>query len=98
MYVVGKDVEKNEVYVSANLNNENFWRNEITLTDLHWINEPPKDGEKYQVRLRHRAPLLDCKINGNKVLLNKTERAISPGQSAVLYDGQKVLGGGVVRG
>lgn len=97
LYVVGKNIEKNEVYVSANLNNKNFWRKQLTLTNLHWINQPPINGKKYQVRLRHRAPLLDCKFQDDKILLDKPERAISPGQSAVLYDGQKVLGGGIVK-
>jgi tRNA-specific 2-thiouridylase len=95
-YVVGKDMDKNEVYVSSNLNNGEFWRSELKLTDTHWINQPPEAGKTYQVRLRHRAPLLECKFNNNVVKLTTPERAIAPGQSAVIYDGQIVLGGGIV--
>ncbi|MDR1197003.1 MAG: tRNA-specific 2-thiouridylase [Candidatus Nomurabacteria bacterium] len=95
-YVVGKDMEKNEVYVSANLNNDEFWREELVLSDPHWINQPPRVGHKYQVRLRHRAPLIDCTVGGEVVKLENPERAIAPGQSAVIYDGEVVLGGGIV--
>ena len=99
-YVVGKDMDKNEVYVSSDLNNEKFWRDEITLTSLHWINETPAENKKYQIRLRHRAPLIDCTVrnsnDGFVIKLEKPERAIAPGQSAVIYDKEVVLGGGIV--
>src|SRR5690606_41552480 len=55
-YVVGKDMDKNEVYVTRDLNDDSLWRKEIQLGSLHWINGTPGDGE-YQVRVRHRAPL-----------------------------------------
>lgn len=95
-YVVGKDIEENIVYVSTNLNNESFWRQELTLTDLHWINNTPSSEKTYQVRLRHRAALVDCRISGARLTLCEPQRAIAPGQSAVIYDGEICLGGGVV--
>ncbi len=95
-YVVGKDMAKNEVCASTNLNDESFWRHELRLTDLHWINDAPVARKTYQVRLRHRAPLADCEIDGDKLILRNPERAIAPGQSAVIYDGRACLGGGVI--
>lgn len=99
-YVVGKDMGKNEVYVSKNLNDGGFWRKEITLTDCHWINEPPVDDEAYKVRLRHRGKLLDSKISLSgktcMIELSQAERAIAPGQSVVVYGGESVLGGGII--
>lgn len=99
-YVVGKDVEKKVVYVSTNLNDDNLWRSELTLGQLHWINDPPKPGKTYQARTRHRGKLIDCKLEqfGEelKVKLSEPERAITPGQSTVFYDGGVVLGGGIV--
>ncbi|MDR3125783.1 MAG: tRNA-specific 2-thiouridylase [Candidatus Nomurabacteria bacterium] len=95
-YVVGKDMEKNEVYVSTDLNNREFWRAELRLSDRHWINDPPVAGRRYQVRLRHRAPLVDCEFDGETIKLAAPERAVAAGQSAVIYDGEVVLGGGVV--
>ena len=95
-YVVGKNMDKNQIYVSSNLNNTEFWRSELKLTDTHWINESPETSRRYQVRLRHRAPLIDCEIDGDKIILKTPERAIASGQSAVIYDGEVVLGGGIV--
>ena len=61
-YVVGKDMDKNIVYVSRNLNNQSFWRNDINLHQVHWINQPAVSGRTYQVRTRHRASLVDATV------------------------------------
>ncbi len=100
-YVVAKDVAKNIVYVTTNLNDNSLWRDGLHLNQLHWINDPPKAGGHYKVRTRYRAPLVDCEISpgtdGTMTLhLKDPERAITPGQSAVLYDGDRVVGGGIV--
>jgi len=99
-YVTGKDMEKNEVFVTTNLQDPNLWRNELKLTDLHWINDTPEQGKTYQVRTRYRAPLVGCTINvahGNTTVeLSEEIRAITSGQSAVIYDGDRVVGGGIV--
>lgn len=95
-YVVGKDMQKNAVYVTTDLQDERLWLDQITLTDLHWINDAPKAGVTYRVRTRYRAPLVDCTVNGATLSLKDAVRAVTPGQSAVLYDGDRVVGGGIV--
>lgn len=99
-YVVGKSMNKNEVYVSQDLSNEQLWTNEVALTDIHWINQPPKTGANYSVRARYRAPLVAGTLtndNGRWSLsLKDAVRAITPGQSVVIYDADTVLGGGIV--
>lgn len=40
-YVTGKDMKKNEIYVTTDLQDENLWSSEIKLTDMHWINGDP---------------------------------------------------------
>ncbi len=95
-YVVGKDMEKNEVYVTRDLNDQELWRKEVKLSDLHWIDQKPADGQKLQVRMRHRAPLIDVEIKGSTLVLTEPQRAIAAGQSAVLYDGHVVVGGGII--
>ncbi len=98
-YVVGKDMEKNEVYVTTNLNDEALWRPELRLTSVHWIGEKPAEGE-YEVRTRHRAPLVKAHISyeGDEVVLRleNPERAVAAGQSVVIYSGEVCLGGGIV--
>ena len=102
-YVVGKDMAKNEVYVSRSIDDDNLWRKGLTLADVHWINQPLKDGT-YQVRVRHRASLIKAEvtcINNDAsekvtVKLSEPQRAVAPGQSAVIYDGEECLGGGII--
>lgn len=105
-YVVGKDMAKNEVYVTTNLQDDRLWHRDLKITDLHWINAAPEAGKTYQVRTRYRAALVDCQIQMSEqdasgretatLTLAEDIRAITPGQSAVLYDGDRVLGGGIV--
>jgi tRNA-specific 2-thiouridylase len=96
-YVVGKDMAKNEVYVTTDLQDKRLWRKQLTLASLHWINGQPTAGT-YQVRTRYRAPLVNCELSadGATIVLEDEVRAVTPGQSAVLYDGERVLGGGIV--
>ena len=99
-YVIGKDMQKNEVYVTTDITDERLWHKTLLLTDLHWINGAPKDNAALQVRTRHRAPLVDCTVNfessGTRIMLKDDIRALTPGQSAVLYDGNHVIGGGII--
>ncbi len=100
-YVVGKDMDKNEVYVTTNLNDEALWRHDVPLHSLHWISgEAPVDGV-YTVRVRHRAKLARVQLSrsadsGAILHFDDAERAVTAGQSLVLYDGEVCLGGGIV--
>lgn len=99
-YVVGKDMDKNEVYVTTNLNDDALWRPELHVASVHWINgDAPEEGE-YQIRVRHRASLASATLTysgGEPVFtLTSPERAVAPGQSVVVYSGDTCLGGGIV--
>ena len=99
-YVTGKDMQKNKVFVTTDLNDKNLWTSELHLADVHWINSAALDGDTVQVRTRHRAPLVVATLknsNGKYRLVIKEEiRAATPGQSTVIYQGKQVLGGGVL--
>lgn len=99
-YVVGKDMDKNEVYVTTNLNDDSLWKPELTIGNIHWINEALEAGE-CQVRVRHRAALINAAIAINddgtvQLKLENPERAVAPGQSIVLYKDGVCLGGGIL--
>jgi tRNA-specific 2-thiouridylase len=98
-YVVGKDMDKNEVYVSTDLNDDSLWKDSFELQSPHWINDAPAAG-KYKVRIRHRAPLVDAELvveeGVYRLTLAHAQRAVTSGQSAVLYDGDACIGGGIV--
>jgi len=106
-YVTGKNMARNEVYVTRDLNAADLWHKNLSLTDIHWINQPPAQGRTLCIRTRYRAPLVECTLQvapgagkkGQKTLqvaLAEEVRAVTPGQSAVIYDGDLVLGGGIV--
>lgn len=95
-YVSRKDMKNNTIYVTSDLNNENLWQKEVRLTDLHWINSAPKSDKTYQARLRYRGPLIGSTINDKTITLTEEQRGISAGQSTVIYDGELVVGGGIV--
>lgn len=99
-YVSGKDMKKNEVYVTTDLQDKNLWSKEVKLTDVHWIGKEPATDKTYQVRTRHRAALVPATLQvvspTLRLALQDEIRAITPGQSAVLYDGDLILGGGIV--
>lgn len=98
-YVVGKDMDKNEVYVTTRLHDERLWRSVLTLDSFHWIRKPSNDAV-YFVRMRHRAPLIRAQITQDsecvKVTLDEPQRAIAQGQSVVVYDENECVGGGIV--
>lgn len=101
-YVTGKDMKKNEVYVTTDLQDKKLWSNQIKFTSAHWISEEPRKDQKLMVRTRHRAKLMSVKklnklSNSEWVAeLDEEVRALTPGQSAVFYSGSGCLGGGIV--
>ena len=99
-YVVGKDMKKNEVYVTTEISNQKLWSKELNLVDAHWINHAPRPGDRCQVRTRHRAPLVGATVQsiGKSVVLELDDeiRACTPGQSAVLYQETHCMGGGII--
>lgn len=103
LYVCDKDMESNTVYVTDDLGE--LMREEFSMVELHWINQPPVVDREYKLRLRHQGGLTPVTINeldgeSAHLMLAEPERAITPGQSAVIYqetnDGLEVVGGGII--
>ncbi|HTB48681.1 MAG TPA: tRNA 2-thiouridine(34) synthase MnmA [Verrucomicrobiae bacterium] len=95
-YVAKKDMATNTVYVTTNLDDTNLWARQITLEDIHWINQKPAADKQYQARLRYRGPLVPAKLHDNELTLAEPQRGLAAGQSAVLYDSEQCLGGGII--
>lgn len=100
-YVTGKNMAKNEVYVTKNITSRLLWSDRMNLTSLHWINQPPGVDQEYMIRTRHRADLVPAELtelSENRAVLTSKEpiKALTPGQSTVIYDNDRVVGGGLV--
>lgn len=99
LYVLGLDPAHNAVVVGPA---ETLGRDELTARQVTWIaGHPPPAAVPAQVKIRYRALPTAATVTplaGDRVHVRFTEplRAITPGQSAVFYDGEICLGGGVI--
>lgn len=99
-FVYKIDTKANLVYVTTDEHSLLLNHDEFTISDCVWWQEP-EIGKEYGIRVRYRSALKPGKITTIKdgkfeIKLDSRERAIAPGQSAVLYDGYVVVGGGII--
>lgn len=98
-YVIRKNIKKNQLIVGFGRETE---RKEFFVKDVNWLvlQSLGEGGIKCFVRIRHQGNLLGCRVQGvggrMKVILHEPERGIAPGQAAVFYLGEEVLGGGII--
>jgi len=97
-YVTGKNMKTNTVYVTSQIDDAALWKKKLHLTDLHWINEAPQIEKTYMVRTRYRAPLVKAQFTEKltELILDDPVRAVTPGQSVVIYENERVVGGGII--
>jgi tRNA-specific 2-thiouridylase len=96
-YVVGINTGKNQVTLGSN---EDLLRREMLVHHVHWI-RPVGDVDliedmEVQIRSTHGGAKahLEMTPDGVRVIFQEPQRAITPGQAAVFYRGEEVLGGG----
>lgn len=101
-FVVGKDVAKNELYVSQG-DQSLLYHDTLETEDFNFIPfRPDKNEFECEVRIRHRQPLQKAvayikEDGGVKVEFERSQRATAEGQYAVLYTGDICIGGGVIQ-
>ena len=99
IYVVKILPERNAVVVGPN---EALFTRECLVPGMHWISgEAPALPFRCSAKTRYRQPEQPCTVYpageaGVRLVFDEPLRAITPGQSAVLYDGDTVLGGGII--
>ena len=99
-FVIEKDVKHNRLIVSQG-EDDRLYTPRAEASEATWISGEAPGGEvECMVRLRHRQPLQKCRIqiSGEKVHMefDRPQRAVTPGQSAVFYQGDVCLGGAIV--
>ena len=97
LYVLEVDAEANRVVLGGE---QELMAGALTLTGATWIPfDRPDDGFETTVRLRYRHAGAKCLVaplegGGASVTLREPQRGVAPGQAAVFYDGDEVVGGG----
>ena len=106
LFVIGIDAEQNILYVGEGQSHPGLYRKGLFIRkdEVHWIRSDMvmSEGEsrEYMVRIRYRQPLQKAKLymrrDGIYVIFNKLQRGITPGQFAAWYEGEEVIGSGVI--
>ena len=101
MYVCRIDPKTNTVVLGRD---RDLWSKELTAKDFHWISGEVPTGTqrvKAKIRYRHQEQWANAEITGPDsihLVFDEPQRAITCGQSVVLYDGDVVVGGGTING
>lgn len=98
MYVVGIRPDDRAVVIGPR---EELLGRGVIAREVNWLADAPEVGATVHVRVRHRAALARgelIRVDGDEIeiALDEPVSAITPGQSIVLYDGERVLGGGFI--
>ena len=97
-YVISKDIETNTVTLGSN---DDLFSDTLYAEGFNWIIEKPKSEIYCKAKTRYNMTEQPCKVSieGDlvKVVFDLPQRAITKGQAVVLYDGEYVLGGGIVK-
>ncbi len=96
-YVVGKDTEANILYVAQGEHHPALYHGCLIADSVHWINRP-RPGARLAAKTRYRQADQPCRLEplaGNRVrvVFERPQRALTPGQAIVFYDGAECLGG-----
>ena len=99
LFVVGKDLNKNILYVCLNENNEYLISNSCLVSDVNFNCElrPKKCTAKFRYRQKDNDVTIDYLDNGEIIVRYNNVKSVTPGQACVLYDGDKCIGGGIIK-
>ena len=106
LFVLATDVEQNVIYVGEGESHAGLYRKALHIRpeEVHWI-EPEErmtigERRRYEVRIRYRQPLQQAELRmeeeGLYILFDEAQRGITAGQFAAWYDGDKLVGSGVI--
>ena len=93
LYVAALDAGRQRVVVGTQ---DEASRRKFSIAQPSWVAEAPRDQLRCEVQVRHRGKPLSCTVAGTDILLDEPALGVAPGQSAVFYRGDEVLGGATI--
>lgn len=100
-FVAGKDLNRNHLIVVQDTNNPLLFSDWLFCSELFWIEDrqpewPLRCHAKVRYRQQDQACVVSKTESGYRIEFEQPQRAVTPGQSLVLYSGERCLGGGVI--
>ena len=100
-FVVGKDLSKNILYVGQGFYHESLMSTSLDASSIHFTRDMPEEFTmEVTAKFRYRQPdskvTIHVKVDKAEVVFAEPQRAITPGQAVVFYDGKECLGGGII--
>ncbi|MEG1983466.1 MAG: tRNA 2-thiouridine(34) synthase MnmA [Alistipes sp.] len=106
LFVLGTDIHENVIYVGEGDAHPGLYRKALFIrpTEIHWVNPLKKmevgEHRHFSIRIRYRQPLQDGELfiraEGAYLLFDQAQRGITAGQFAAWYDGEELVGSGVI--
>ena len=106
LFIIGTDVATNTIYVGEGDDHPGLYRRALKIepSQMHWINPDDAlavgESRRFNLRIRYRQPLQDATIkmceDGAYIIFDTPQRGIAAGQFAAWYDGERVVGSGVI--
>lgn len=102
MVCSGKDLTNNVLVVAQGLDNSALLSSGLIAQQLHWVDRQPiREPLRCTVKTRYRQTDIPCQIiplndDSIEVRFDEPQIAVTPGQSAVFYQGEICLGGGII--
>lgn len=106
LFVIGTDTVQNIIYTGQGEDHPGLYRKGLFIkqSDAHWVREDLRialgEEKKYDVRIRYRQPLSPATVikheEGIYILFDFPQRGIAPGQFAAWYEGDELIGSGVI--
>jgi tRNA-specific 2-thiouridylase len=102
-YVVGKDIEKNIVFVERGEHHPALFSSHLIANEITWIHQAPSNFPyRSRAKVRYRQACQPCTLRlletqEIEVIFDEPQRAVTPGQSVVFYEKDICLGGGIIK-
>jgi len=106
LFIIGTDTMRNIIYTGEGKNHPGLYRKGLSISTpaMHWVRPDhqlkPGESKRFSFRIRYRQPLqigtLHTMKEASYIVFDKPQRGITPGQFAAWYEGDEVIGSGVI--